>query len=345
VKRFRVTSYRNGSRDTQVVVGDPAKRSQTFRTVNGEEYRFTVEAENKAGWSKPSAQSAVAVSAGKPLGTYGVTASEGDTQTTLSLSGSVDDNGAAISRLEYDVNTSGSWKALPDNRRITGLTNGSTYRFRVRAVNSEGNGQPSAASNAIRPYGSPSTPKVSASVDSRTIRWTWTASNGNGRAIDRYQYSLDGGGWVNIDGRSFSRTFGYSENHTLRVRAVSNASDASRRISGIDSATARTGTAPDPEVEAYRTGTTECDTAPGATCTQYNVRGRKLPPNTTVTGSCQFRTGTSGAWGPSQFPHDARTDGNGSFTGNNSCHVGTNVYLRFQVRVNGNTYYTDPVTK
>lgn len=345
VKRFRITSFRNGARDQQVVVSDPASRSQTFRTVNGEEYRFTVEAENKAGWSKPSAQSAVAVSAGKPLGAYTVTASEGDTQTTLSLAGSVDDNGADISRLEYDVNSNGTWRVLPDNRRITGLTNGTSYRFRVRAVNSEGNGSASQPSNQIRPYGSPSTPRVSASVDSRTIRWTWTASNGNGRAIDRYQYNLDGAGWVNIDGRSFSRTFGYAESHTLRVRAVSTAEDADRRISGIDSATARTVNAPNPVVEAYRTGTTECDTAPGSICTQYNVRGRNLPANTTVTGTCQFRTGTSGAWGPSQFPHDARTNGSGSFTGNNSCHVGTNTYLRFRVEVNGNFYYTSAVTK
>lgn len=345
VKRFRVTSYRNGARDQQVVVGDPSARSQTFRTANGEQYRFTVEAENKAGWSKPSAQSAVAVSAGKPLGTYRVTATEGDTETTLTLDGTVDDNGASISRLEYDVNGSGTFRTLPDSRRITGLANGQDYRFRVRAVNSEGNGAASQPSNQTRPYGAPSTPKVSASVDGRTIRWSWTASNGNGRAIDRYQYNLDGNGWVNIDGRSYSRTFGYSETHTLRVRAVSTATDAARKTSGVDSASAKTVAAPNPVVEAYRTGTTECDTAPGSTCTQYNVRGRNLPANTTVTGTCQFRTGTSGAWGPSQFPHDARTNGSGSFTGNNSCHVGTGVYLRFRVQVNGNTYYTSAVTK
>ncbi|MDE0805023.1 MAG: Ig-like domain-containing protein, partial [Acidimicrobiales bacterium] len=51
--RFRVTSFRNGVQDSQVVVADPQRRSQTFQTDNGENYRFTVEAENKAGWSQP----------------------------------------------------------------------------------------------------------------------------------------------------------------------------------------------------------------------------------------------------------------------------------------------------
>jgi hypothetical protein len=187
---------------------------------------------------------------------------------------------------------------------------------------------------------------VSRSIDGRTINWTWTASNGNGRAIDHYQYSLDGGAWQNTQSRSFSRTFGYSETHTLRVRAVSTAEDAARRVSGIDSASGTTVQAPQPNVEAFRTGTVPCDTNPSSTCTEYNVRGTNLPPNRTVTAYCQFRTGSSGSWGPSQFPNSATTNGSGSFTGNSSCHVGSNTWLRYEVRVSGGgTYYTSPVTE
>jgi hypothetical protein len=344
VSRFRITSFRNGVQDAQVVVSDPGARTQTFQTDNGESYRFTVEAENKAGWSEASPQSAAAVSAGRPLGAHSVSATEGDTQSTLSLGGSVDDNGAAITRYEYDINGNGNWQRLPDDRRLTGLTNGDAYRFRVRAVNSEGPGPASSPSNQIRPYGSPTTPNVSRSIDGRTITWTWTASNGNGRAIDRYQVSLDGGGWQDVGGRSFSRTFGYSESHTLRVRAVSTAEDAARRISGIGSASGTTGAAPQPDIEAFRTGTTECDTAPGSTCTEYNVRGSNLPANTTVTTYCQFNNAGAG-WGAAQFPRSFTTNGSGSFTGDRSCHVGTNTQLRYQVRVNGNTYYSNAVTR
>lgn len=340
VRRFRVTSFRNGARDSQVVVNDPQARRQTFQTENGVEYRFTVEAENKAGWSQPSPQSPAAVSAGKPLGSHTVQATEGDTQTTLTLGGTVDDNGAAITRYEYDVNGNGNWQRLRDDRRITGLTNGRDYRFRVRAVNSEGAGPASSPSNTIRPYGKPTTPNVSRSVEGTRINWTWTASNGNGRPIDHYQYSLDGGAWQNTQSRSFSKTFAPDTSHTLRVRAVSTAPDPDRRISGIGSATGRTAA---PSVEAFRTGTTACDTAPTSTCTEYNVRGSGFRPGITVTAYCQFDNGYG--WGPAQYPHSAQVRSDGTFTGNSSCHVGTNTYLRYQVRADGKTYYTQRVTK
>src|SRR5690606_31777169 len=54
VQRFRITSFKDGAQDSQVVVNDPQARRQTFRTENGPSYQFTVEAENKAGWSAAS---------------------------------------------------------------------------------------------------------------------------------------------------------------------------------------------------------------------------------------------------------------------------------------------------
>lgn len=342
VRRFRVTSYRDGAQDAQVVVNDPQARSQTFQTQNGPEYQFTIEAENKAGWSEVSPRSAVAVSAGKPLGAPSVQASEGDTASVLTMSGAVDDNGAAISRHEYDVNGNANWQRLPDNGRITGLRNGTDYRFRVRAVNSEGPGPASSPSNVVRPYGTPTTPDVSRTVEGTRINWTWTASDGNGRAIDRYQYSLDGGAWQDTQSRSFSRTFGPEEEHILRVRAVSTAQDQARRISGIGSATGRT---PAPTITAFRTGrTVPCDIG-GGTCTEYNVRGTGLPPDTAVQVYFQFSSGNQTSWGSPTRSNDARTNGDGAFTGTSQAHVGTNTWLRFQVRFDGKTYYSQAVTK
>src|SRR3546814_4045486 len=111
--------------------------------------------------SETSPQSPAALSAGKPLNAPSVQASEGDTQSTLTLSGAVDDNGATITHHQYDVNGNGNWQRLPDNGRITGLRNGTDYRFRVRAVNSEGAGPASSPSNTIRPYGTPPKPNGS----------------------------------------------------------------------------------------------------------------------------------------------------------------------------------------
>lgn len=342
VRRFRVTSFRNGVQDSQVLISDPQRRSQTFQTDNGVDYQFTIEAENKAGWSEASARSAVAVSAGRPIGAPGVQASEGDTQTVLTLTGAADDNGAAIIRHEYDVNGNGNWTTLPSNGRITGLSNGTDYRFRVRAVNSEGAGPASSPSNQIRPYGSPTTPNVTASRNGRTITWTWTASNGNGRAIQRYEYSLDGGAWQNTQNRSFSQTFGYSETHRLRVRAVSNAQDPARQVSGIGADQATTVAAPQPQVSSVYNRNVSCDSNPGSPCSEYSVRGSNLPPNTTVSYACRF--GSPGNWGAWRTSQSATTNGAGDLAPVGMCHVGLNNQLQYRVVVGGNTYLTDPVT-
>lgn len=342
VQRFRITSYKDGAQDAQVVVNDPQARRQTFQTENGPEYQFTVEAENKAGWSEASPRSAAAMSAGKPLNAPSVQASEGDTASVLTLSGAVDDNGAAVSHHQYDVNGNGNWQRLPDNGRITGLRNGTDYRFRVRAVNSEGSGPASSPSNAVRPYGTPTTPGVSRTIEGTRINWTWTASNGNGRTIDRYQYSLDGGAWQDTQDRSFSRAFGPDESHTLRVRAVSTGQDPERRLSGIGSAAGRTES---PTITAFRTGrTVPCDIGDGS-CTEYNVRGSNLPPNTTVEVYFQFSNGNQTSWGQLNRSNDARTGDAGNFTGSSSAHVGTNTWLRYQIRAGGKTYHSQAVTK
>ena len=74
------------------------------------------------------------------------------------------------------------------------------------------------------------------------------------------------------------------------------------------------------------------------------MRGSNLPPNTNVTHYCQFDNRDGQGWGPSQFPHTVRTNGNGDFTGVGTCHVGS-ILLRYEVRVNGNNYYTQAVTR
>lgn len=346
IRRFRITSYKDGVQDAQVVVNDPQARRQTFQTENGPAYRFTVEAENKAGWSEASPQSPEAVSAGRPLNAPSVQASEGDTQSTLTLSGAVDDNGAAITHHQYDVNGNGNWQRLPDNGRITGLRNGTDYRFRVRAVNSEGPGPASSPSNTIRPYGNPTTPNVSASVSGRTITWTWTASDGNGRAIDHYRIRLDGGTWQQKapGDRRFERTFGYSETHRLEVQAVSTATDANRKRSGIGAAQRTTVAAPTPDIRATRAGTTSCDSDPTSTCTRYAASGSNLLPNTGYTLACQFNV-ANGGWGADQFSVGIRTDGSGGFNYGYKCHVGTNTELRYVVRGTGGPYYSNIVTK
>ena len=66
---------------------------------------------------------------------------------------------------------------------ITGLTTGTTYTFRVEAINPNGAGPASAASNPVTPLTAvaPSVPRsVSAQPASQSARVTWTAPQSDG---------------------------------------------------------------------------------------------------------------------------------------------------------------------
>ena len=71
-----------------------------------------------------------------------------------------DNNGAAITRYEYAYKTTGdygSWTAIPNSAslttyKVTGLTNGTAHTFKLRAVNSAGNGADSPDSDAVTPF-------------------------------------------------------------------------------------------------------------------------------------------------------------------------------------------------
>ena len=73
---------------------------------------------------------------------------EGDRQLTINYNAPTNiGNGGPIQSYEYSLNN-GIYRLLPNNRIITGLTNGTTYRVRLRAVSESGYGTPSATLNA-----------------------------------------------------------------------------------------------------------------------------------------------------------------------------------------------------
>ena len=126
--------------------------------------------------------------------------------------------------------------ATTTSHTVTGLTNGQSYTFEIRAVNPEGNGAASDQVSAT-PFTVPGAPRnVAAAPLDRSAQLTWEAPASDGGApITGYEYQVtqpgsgEGVGWQTVSGsdvdtRSYeapSLTNGRS--YTLLVRAVNEA--------------------------------------------------------------------------------------------------------------------------
>jgi predicted RNA-binding protein with TRAM domain len=116
---------------------------------NGKKYYFEVTAVNSAGEGAPSNE-ASATPVGPPAAPANLVASAGDGAASLSWSAPAADGGAAVA--SYNVYESSSPGAegpkvatvTGTSYSATGLSNGETYYFEVTAVNSAGEGPPSA---------------------------------------------------------------------------------------------------------------------------------------------------------------------------------------------------------
>jgi len=90
----------------------------------------------------------------------------------------------------------------PPSCTITGLTNGTSYQFSVRAVNVHGPGAWSAWSDAVIPYGTPGTPQNvtlaygdqwTGTSDSGALTGSWGDVNANGGSVTFHWQLLRGG--------------------------------------------------------------------------------------------------------------------------------------------------------
>ena len=142
-----------------------------------------------------------------------LTATRGDSQVVLTWTPSNHVGNTGWKYLSGTLSgtdtTWGAWQVMAHSGAsttsdtVTGLTNGSSYTFKVRAVNANGEGPSSAASAAVIPAGPPLPPLVSAVAADQRVQLTWTAGKANGSPITGYQYrqSADGGttwdpGWT-----------------------------------------------------------------------------------------------------------------------------------------------------
>ncbi|OPH58158.1 hypothetical protein BC351_24790 [Paenibacillus ferrarius] len=140
--------------------------------VNGTRYYFVVKAENSGGLSAASNQVS-ATPATIPGAPANVTAVAGNGQAVVTFTAPADNGGSAITG--YEVTASpGNVVVIGDTSPITltGLTNGTSYTFTVKAINGAGRSAVSAESNTVIPRGSdrdtdtPSQPSTPTTTDS-----------------------------------------------------------------------------------------------------------------------------------------------------------------------------------
>ncbi len=177
--------------------------------TNGTGYKFRVSATNVAGTGDPSTPSELVTPRAKPEAPVSVVGSPGDQQVVVSWSKVelVDNGGSAITgyKVEYSSDAGVSWTtavaaSAPESTvyTVTGLTNGTAYKFRVSATNVVGTGDPSTPA-AATPAAAVTEPGAPTEVDGTPgdgrVTLSWTApTNTGGSAITEYTVTATPGG-------------------------------------------------------------------------------------------------------------------------------------------------------
>ncbi len=154
--------------------------------TNGQAYFYYVRALNTVGEGPPSAE-ANNTPKRAPSAPPNLTATFGDRTAFLNWSAPADVGGAALLRYEvYRATSSGAEVFLANTTASattytdTGLTNGQTYFYKVRAVNVVGAG-PLSGEVSITPYSTPTGPALAAPGYGDSAAYlTWTAPADNG---------------------------------------------------------------------------------------------------------------------------------------------------------------------
>lgn len=271
-------------------------------------YTFVVTAENKAGkGAKSPASNAVTpygipTVPGKPSASVG-TGMSGKADVSW---GAADANGNALT-YTVEVVGGGSRQTTATSLRYGGLTNGSSYRFRVRACNAAGCSAWTDKSNAVKPFGPVLTPSVSASGGDQKVAFSWSTST-NGRSI-----SVKVTGAFTSTAKNGSKTVnaGYSDTKRICVTATDTEGQSAEKC-----ASAKSDPKPQPTVTISK-GAREYGDDPYGDCTHsscryINLTIRDADPNTTFNYQCMASTGQFSSAGQTWHSPVERTRTNGS---------------------------------
>lgn len=276
--------YLNGSTASvgQTVITDPDQTSHPVSGLSsGDSYTFTVTATNRVGESEQSDPSQARFAEDRPLGTTGLTATDGEGVSVLTPSfPPKHDQGTTITAYQWRKVAEGTpfpadpeagWTTYsPPLARSSGVpaANGGRWFFQVRACNSRGCSADPGVQNsaAARPYTNPSAPtNVRGSNSGTSINWAWNAANGNGRPVVDYEVTIEGRGTFFTSGLTYT-TGGYTndgsrQNISVRARYGTtgpDASDAGRRHSSAGTGSVVRPSPPPPTSWNVTVNTTTC---------------------------------------------------------------------------------------
>jgi fibronectin type 3 domain-containing protein len=159
--------------------------------TNGTTYYYTVAALNSAGTSPKSNQANATPQATVPTAPTGLVASAGNGSVMLSWTAPASNGGSPITGYDvYRGTSAGGESPTPIATNVagstytdTGVTNGTTYYYKVTAVNAVGQSPQSNEANATpkAPAAAPSAPQgLTATGGNGTVALSWTAPASNG---------------------------------------------------------------------------------------------------------------------------------------------------------------------
>ncbi len=200
-------------------------------------YTFAVHAVNSAGSTESDSRSLKLSEA--PAAPDSFSAVAGDEQVWLGWRSPAD---FTISGYEYrqkeGTDAFGDWQTIPGSRSgttfhiVTGLSNGTSYTFQVRAVNAAGKSDWSGEQSAtpVAASSAPVKPEGFAAIQTGTgqVELTWEASS-NPLNVTGYQFRQNSGSWTTISESDHSTVShivtGLTQGgaYTFRVRAVNRA--------------------------------------------------------------------------------------------------------------------------
>ncbi len=131
---------------------------------------------------------------GAPSAPRNLSAAGGNERVTLSWEAPANDGGSSITgyQVRYRVagtENYGSWRSVTGtSTTVTGLDNGTSYQFQVRAVNGTSPGPPAETTETLANSAPGAPPGLTATGGDESVTLNWSAPEDGGSQIIRYEY-------------------------------------------------------------------------------------------------------------------------------------------------------------